>query len=230
MKRVSVGVIEVTGSSVRLLVAEASARTLVRLREERALLGPEDGREHARIVNAHARVAREFGIGFLEVVLADAARLHVGQLVPALRAASGAPVRLLAPEEEAELVWAGAIAPAGALPETVAVCDVRARSTIVVVGTLWGGPVWMRTLDIGAADLAGRPAMEARGALASHFEGFLAPLPKAALATPVEGATAAGALLILAEARRRLGVPFRVAEGGLREGAALALVRGLAAA
>jgi hypothetical protein len=230
MKRVSVGVIEVTGGSVRLLVGETSGPTLVRLREERALLSPEDQRERARIVNAHARVAREFGVGFLEVVLADAAGLQVRELVPALRAASGAPVRVLAPEEEAELVWAGAVAPAGALPETVAVCDVRARSTIVVVGTLWSGPVWMRTLEVGSADLVGRPAAEARAALASHFEAFLAPLPKAALATPLEGGTAAGALVILAEARRRLGVPFRVAEGGLREGAALALVRGLAAA
>ncbi len=47
---------------------------------------------------------------------------------------------------------------------------------------------------------------------------------------PLRAATLLGGAIILAEAQRRLGVPLEVARGGLREGAAAALLEELAAA
>ena len=237
-----IGVIEVDADSVRLLVAAPSARSepLVRLREERALLDAEDHARRASIVHAHARVAREFGIASLHVLVTDVGHASAPELVRELEEAAATSVRVLDASDGARLAWAGAVDGATSLPETVAVCDVRARSTTVVVGTVASGPVWARAVPVGAAELTQtfslsggeteRRLADARATVERAFDGFAAPLPKAALATPLEARTAHGGRLVLAEAERRLGVPFRVADGGLREGAALALVRELAAA
>ena len=236
METVRIGVIEVAETNVRLLVAASQGSTVVPLREERATVeGPAD----LERVNAYSRVARDFGVSFLQVLVTGAAATTRDR-VRALADASGAPVRVLSPEDEATLIWQGAVVTARWLPETVAVCNVAPHSTTVVVGTMSGGPVWLRSLEIGAADVterflredqpSGRAKAAARAELARHFDGFVAPLPKAALATPLDMETFAGGVLILAQTQRRLGVPFRVAEGGLREGAALALLHEVAAA
>ena len=242
MRPVRIGVIEVGADSVRLLVAASrtASEPLLRLREERALLDAEDHLERTSIVHAHARVAREFGIESLHVLVTDVGSANAPELVRALEHAAATSVRVLDASDEARLVWTGAVAGGTSLPETVAVCDVRAHSTTVVVGTVESGPVWTRNLSVGAAALSRSYALsagagerrvaEARAAVERAFDGFAVPLPKGALATPLEAPTAHGGLLVLVEAQRRLGVPFRIAEGGLCEGAALALAGELAAA
>ena len=235
-----VGVIDVASDGVALLVAAPNGRGLLPVREERAVLGRDERvGTTAEVVDAYARVARELAVAFLQVVVQPAAVERAGHFVRAVGAAGRAPVRVLTPDDEARLVWDGAVASAGALPETVAVCDVGARTTTLVVGTVPGTPVWIRHVDVGAATLAdryeldspdARDAAAARAEVERRFDGLLAPLPKAALATPLDASTLAGGALILAEVQRRLGVRVRVAQGGLREGAALALLEQLAAA
>ena len=207
---------------------------------------------------------------------------NAASLLEVLQRASGAPVRVLSPEEEGRLAYEGAISQARSLPERVAVCNVGGGSTEVVVGTLTAGPAACRSLEIGSlrltsrfldGDPPGKKALAAaRREVEAHFDGVDVPATDTALATggsarslrklvgrtlgeeelavvvktiakrtssrlardlgldPIRAGTLLGGALILTEAQRRLGVPLEVARGGLREGAASALLSELAAA
>lgn len=284
------GIVDVGANTVRLLVASGGEGSLVALREERVQLGlgeeiERSGRisdeklaEAAQTAKAHVRRARKLGCAAVDVLVTSPGRqAENGQeLVSRLAAATGVPTRVLTAEEEGELAWRGAMAAAGELPETVAVCDVGGGSAQVAVGTEAGGPSWVRSIDIGSLRLARRafpndppdPEDVARASsiVAAEFAEIDPPPPQAAIAVggtarslrkvvgdeltdetlllavrrlskrssrktakeySVDEARArtmtAGALILL-EIQRRLAVGLRVGRGGVREGAALALL------
>ena len=202
-----VGIVDVGSNTVRLLVASLDDGKLLPLCEEREhlLLGEDVERlgrlrpakvaEAAACTARYAAMARRAGTGALEVLVTAPGRqsANAEELISALRAAGDAPVRVLTPEEEGELAFAGAVAAARRPPETVAVCDVGGGSTEVVVGTPSGGPAWRRSFDLGCVRLTGRalpqdpPARRAlrvaRKEVERHLEGFAPPLPLVAYAT-----------------------------------------------
>jgi exopolyphosphatase/guanosine-5'-triphosphate,3'-diphosphate pyrophosphatase len=202
-----VAVIDVGSHTVRLLVAARAGPGLAAVHEERAHLGLGDEVERRRRISkaklaataervrAHARAAHRLGADRLEVVVTATGRRadNADRLLTALIQAAGVSARVLTAEEEGCLAFRGALAGEGALPETIAVCDVGGGSTEVVVGTEDGGPAWMRSFDVGAtrltsrlfrADPPDRDMLEAaRGQLEESLAGFTPPLPKAALAS-----------------------------------------------
>jgi exopolyphosphatase / guanosine-5'-triphosphate,3'-diphosphate pyrophosphatase len=198
-----VGIVDVGSNTIRLLVARSQGGGLVTLREERAhlFLGEDVEREGrlsaaaAGCAGGFARSARKLGARALEVIVTAPGRQSAngGKLVRALEAACAAPVRVLSADEEGRLAFAGAVAAAGELPASVAVCDVGGGSAEVVVGTAEGGPAWLRSLDVGAVRLTerflvddppGRRALTAaRDEVERHLEAVTPPLPHAALAT-----------------------------------------------
>jgi exopolyphosphatase/guanosine-5'-triphosphate,3'-diphosphate pyrophosphatase len=203
----TVGIVDVGSNTVRLLVAQVRGGELVALREEREhlFLGEDverDGRlsgerirEVARRAGGYAASARRLGAREIDVIVTAPGRQSANgdKLVKELRKATGVPVRVLSAEEEGRLAFIGAVAAAGSLPGSVAVCDVGGGSAEAVVGTVEGGPAWSRSLDIGAvrlterflaADPPGRRALTAaRDEVERHLEAFTPPLPQAALAT-----------------------------------------------
>lgn len=217
-----VGVVDVGSNTVRLLVATHVGSRLVALRERRAFLGLGEEvesygwisdaklRETARYVRELATEARGLGTHHVEVVVTAPGRqsANSAELVSALAAAARSSVRVLGAEEEGRLSYYGALAGLAKIPDTIAVCDLGGGSTELVVGTR-SGPVWERSLDLGAvrlthrlglSDPPGRNALpaarrEARRALA----GLTPLLPKTALVT---GGTARALRKI---AGRRLG-------------------------
>lgn len=202
-----VGIVDVGSNTIRLLVARGQGDGLIALREEREhLFLGEDVERHGRLPAARigeashcaggfSRVARKLGAHAIEVIVTAPGRQSANgrELVRALETASGAPVRVLSADEEGRLAFAGAVAAAGSLPATVAVCDVGGGSAEAVVGTPDGGPAWSRSLDIGAVRLTerfladdppGRRALTAaRDEVERHLEAFTPPLPHGALAT-----------------------------------------------
>lgn len=202
-----VGIVDVGSNTVRLLVAQRGRAGLETVREEREhlFLGGDverDGRlssvrvaEAARCVSGYTRLARSAGAGTVEVIVTAPGRQSANgaELVRELTAASGALVRVLSADEEGRLAFAGAVASAGPLPESVAVCDVGGGSAEAVVGTAEGGPAWSRSLDLGAVRLTERFLAEdppgkrsllaAREEVERHLDGFAPPLPQVALAT-----------------------------------------------
>jgi exopolyphosphatase/guanosine-5'-triphosphate,3'-diphosphate pyrophosphatase len=210
---VSVAVVDVGSNTVRLLVARREGSQLVALDEgrEHLFLGEDverDGRlsaarieEAAECVAGFVHSARGLNASAVEVIVTAPGRQGANgdELVRALVAAGGAPVRVLSADEEGELAFAGAIDAARFQPGSVAVVDVGGGSTEVVVGTVDGGPAWSRSLDIGAVRLTarfladdppGKRALAAAGdEVERHLDGFAPPLPQAALAA---GGTARG--------------------------------------
>lgn len=202
-----VAVIDIGSNTVRLLVAAADDGEVAPLREEREhlLLGEEierSGRlsveklaETVACARRYARAARDAGAARLEVVVTAPGRQskNADELLRRLAGATGAGVRLLTPEEEGRLAFAGAVAGAVDPPESIAVCDVGGGSTEVVVGTPAEGPVWIRGLDIGCVRLTerllgkdppGKKALAAASAeVERHLEGLISPFPRGAYAT-----------------------------------------------
>jgi exopolyphosphatase / guanosine-5'-triphosphate,3'-diphosphate pyrophosphatase len=202
-----VAVVDVGSHTVRLLVAEWGRSGLEAVREERAALalGAEVERhgliskrkldETADQVRGYARLARKSGAETLEVIVTAPGRQSRNgrELVFELARATGAPVRVLSPEEEGRLAFAGAMATSRLAHETVAVCDVGGGSTEVVVGTRFDGPAWVRSFDVGAVRLTGRHLADdprgradveaAAGEVRAVLDGFAPPLPQCALAT-----------------------------------------------
>ena len=186
-----VGVLELDSTSLRLFVAERRDGGAVPLREETERVAP--GRLLER-VEAHARIARELGAPRLDVVVPESARaaLDADGLLHELAEAPGASVRVLSAEQEARLLFAGALAAAGDVPESVGICHVGDRATQIVVGTRTGGPVWAKTLPVGLEPLteaffaADPPSASAAAAARAEVEHALAavvpPLPKLGLA------------------------------------------------
>jgi exopolyphosphatase / guanosine-5'-triphosphate,3'-diphosphate pyrophosphatase len=210
---VNVAVVDVGSNTVRLLVARREGSQLVALDEgrEHLFLGEDverDGRlsaarieEAAECVAGFVHGARGLNASAVEVIVTAPGRQGANgdELVRALVAAGGAPVRVLSADEEGELAFAGAVDAAGLQPGSVAVVDVGGGSTEVVVGTVDGGPAWSRSLDLGAVRLTARFLADdppgkralaaARAEVERHLDGFAPPLPQAALAT---GGTARG--------------------------------------
>jgi exopolyphosphatase/guanosine-5'-triphosphate,3'-diphosphate pyrophosphatase len=204
---VNAAVIDVGSHTVRLLVAEMKDGRLRTVRESKAALGlglqvEEHGHipdakleETAARARAFARTARKDGALRIETIVTAPGRQSAnGQvLVSALVEATGTQVRILTPDEEGRLAYRGAVSSASVDAETIAVVDVGGGSTEVAVGTRTGGPVWIRSFDIGALRLTRRsllsdpPAGDALAAAADEVGRELAPLtlplPQAALAT-----------------------------------------------
>jgi exopolyphosphatase/guanosine-5'-triphosphate,3'-diphosphate pyrophosphatase len=119
------------------------------------------------------------------------------ELVRVLSEATGAHVVVLTGEDEGRLAWEGAVARMADPPEVVAVVDLGGGSCELAVGTPGLGPVWLRSLDVGAlrvtnAYLGGNPPAperveRAREELHHLLAPFDPPCPDAAL---VVGGTA----------------------------------------
>jgi exopolyphosphatase/guanosine-5'-triphosphate,3'-diphosphate pyrophosphatase len=291
-----VAIVDVGSNTVRLLVASRSSDRVEPLREERAYLGlgavvEREGRvpeekiaQAADVARGFSRIARSLDADNVEVIVTAPGRLsdNADVLIAALACSTGWPVRILSADEEGRLAFAGALARADDLPESVAVCDVGGGSTEILVGTRRAGPVWGRSFELGSIRLTQRffaedpPDKRGVAALRAEVErrlvGMVPPLPQAALATGgsarglrklvgrtlggeelaeairilrrrpaariaatfeldlLRARTLAAGAIVLAEAQRRLAVPFQVARGGLREGAALELLAEAAAA
>jgi exopolyphosphatase/guanosine-5'-triphosphate,3'-diphosphate pyrophosphatase len=209
MSAVRVAVVDVGANTVRLLVAGRGGA----VREERAYVGLGEEVERtgrlsekkiaaaADAAAARVRRARKLGCSWIEVLVTSPGRQSSNGegLVDALGEATGAPVRVLSAEEEGALAWRGAVAAAGALPETVAVCDVGGGSAQLAVGTRPGAPAWVRSVDVGSLRLT-RRAFEndppdaadlarAQQVVADAFADVAPPLPLAGIAV---GGTARG--------------------------------------
>ncbi|HEY7003811.1 MAG TPA: hypothetical protein VH281_05980 [Gaiellaceae bacterium] len=202
----NVAVIDVGSQTVRLLVACRDGRALRAVREQKGFLGlgfevERLGRisddklsETVEHVRSLARTARKAGAVRTETLVTAPGRQseNGAELVRRLGQVTGGPVRVLSPDEEGKLAYAGAVAAADLDAKTVAVVDVGGGSTEVVVGTPSGGPAWVKSFDIGALRLTeralsddppGRKALAAaQGAVAAELAGFTPPLPQAALA------------------------------------------------
>ena len=202
----NVAVIDVGSHTVRLLVASREDGELRALREQKAALGlGVEIEQHGRIsdtklhetvaqVRAFARSAREAGAVRIETIVTAPGRQSENgpALVELLAEATRTPIRILSPDEEGRLAFDGAVQGAELVADTIAVIDVGGGSTEVVVGTPAGGPVWVRSVDIGALRLTGRSlAMDPPSArcleramreVEQELAPFTPPLPQAALA------------------------------------------------
>ena len=202
----NVAVIDVGSHTVRLLVASREEGELRALREQKAALGlGVEIEQHGRIsdtklhetvaqVRAFARSAREAGAVRIETIVTAPGRQSENgpALVELLAEATRTPIRILSPDEEGRLAFDGAVQGAELVADTIAVIDVGGGSTEVVVGTPAGGPVWVRSVDIGALRLTGRSlAMDPPSArcleramreVEQELAPFTPPLPQAALA------------------------------------------------
>jgi exopolyphosphatase/guanosine-5'-triphosphate,3'-diphosphate pyrophosphatase len=203
---VRVGIIDVGANTVRLLVAARNGERVAAVREDRVQLGlgeeiertgsiSEDKlAEAAATAAAHVRRARKLRCAAVEVLITSPGRqAQNGQeLVNRLSEQTGVLSRVLSAEEEGELAWHGAVAAAGKLPDTVAVCDVGGGSAQIAVGTLLAGPTWVRSVDIGSLRLTRRvfrndpprasDLAEASRVIDNTFGDLTPPLTPAALA------------------------------------------------
>jgi exopolyphosphatase / guanosine-5'-triphosphate,3'-diphosphate pyrophosphatase len=209
MSPVRVAVVDVGANTLRLLVAGRGGtvreeRTYVGLGEEVERTGRLSEKKIAAAADAasaRVRRARKLGASWIEVLVTSPGRQSDNgeELVRALRRATEAPVRVLTAEEEGELAWRGAVAAAGQLPETVAVCDVGGGSAQLAVGTREGPPAWVRSVDVGSLRLTRRAFQNdppdagdlalAQQVVTDAFADVAPPLPLAAIAV---GGTARG--------------------------------------
>jgi exopolyphosphatase/guanosine-5'-triphosphate,3'-diphosphate pyrophosphatase len=199
-----VGVVDVGSNTVRLLVARRNvcneplheARAYLRLGDEidrNGWISEAKLRETVECVRRYAQEAIEHGAHHVDVVITAPGRLaqNADELVGAIAQGAAARVRVLAAEEEALLAFAGVLACAKRVPESVAVCDSGGGSTELVVGTR-GSPQWVRSLDVGSLtvrrllpeDPPGLDAVQAvRTIVRASLEGVAPPFPMAAYAT-----------------------------------------------
>src|SRR4051794_12039714 len=132
-----VGVVDIGSNTIRLLVADVEAGTVVPLENERVrlALGEEiESRGHlsetglaaaAKSVRDLCAAARNSGVESLDVFVTAPGRqsANADELVAALRRAAEHPVRVLSTEEEGRLAYAGAVVTAEVpLPQRFAVC------------------------------------------------------------------------------------------------------------
>ncbi len=292
-----VAVIDVGSNTVRLLVADGGPSAVWPVHEERALLALGDeierfGRisdlklaEAAERARRYARLARELRCTSTAVIVTAPGRqaANAGTLVEVLERATGSAARVLSPEDEGRLAFAGALVHADPRSGALAVCDVGGGSTELVVGDPTGGPAFCRSFELGSLRLSRRfldddppgkrSIRRARAEVERRLGDLAPPASAAALATggsarslrkvagtrlldedalagvlrvaarrtaariarehgldPMRARTLLAGTLILAGAQRRIGAPLEVARGGLREGAAVALLAQLAAA
>jgi len=208
-----VGVIDVGGNSLRLLVAQVGADRVRAVHDERSRLrlaadverygyvSQEKLERTARLAGRYARRARKLGVHSLSTVVTSPARQSTNgdELVAALAEAVGGDVRRLGAEEEAFLAFRGAVASQEDLDDPVAVCDVGGGSAQLAFGTSEEGPTWSVSLDIGSLRLTERflkqlppsrsSRRDAEAAAAAAWDGVMLPEPNSLLAT---GGTARG--------------------------------------
>ena len=203
------GVVDVGSNTVRLLVADVGRDGSIQpVAEERAFLGlgaeiVETGTlargtmsTAAQVCGRYAQRARTLGVDRAQVIVTAPGRQgrSAAALVAALGEASRLPVRVLSPEEEGRLAYAGAVARLGDPPAgKVGVVDVGGGSTELVVGRIRRGPEWVRSVDLGSlrltrlalnGDPPAKREVTAARATAREALGTLAPPPtRLALAT-----------------------------------------------
>jgi exopolyphosphatase / guanosine-5'-triphosphate,3'-diphosphate pyrophosphatase len=204
---VRVGIVDVGANTLRLLVAAQEDGRLVALREQRVQLGLGEEIERsgvlgevklaeaAAVAREHVRRARKLGCDRIDVLVTSPGRQarNGGELASVLREATGVATKVLRPEEEGELAWYGAVATADYPPDSIAVCDVGGGSTQLVVGTVVGGPAWVRSVDLGSLRLTRRTLVTAapsqsdldaaRAQVEAAFVDLAPPLALAAIAT-----------------------------------------------
>jgi exopolyphosphatase/guanosine-5'-triphosphate,3'-diphosphate pyrophosphatase len=207
MSPMRIAIVDVGSNTIRLLVADRNQSGLEAIRQERSYLGlgeevEANGRlgrpaleRAADLAREQTRIARELDSQAIEVVVTAPGRQaeNGAELVAVLAAATGAPIRVLSPDEEGRLAYVGAIARFGDLSGTIAVCDIGGGSTEIGVGTVEGGIAWMRSFDLGAVrltrrfvttDPCGKKALERiRAEVADELDSVTPPLPRTALAT-----------------------------------------------
>jgi exopolyphosphatase/guanosine-5'-triphosphate,3'-diphosphate pyrophosphatase len=168
---VNVAVVDVGSNTIRLLVGARGSGGLVAVARGKRVVGL--GRdveqfgaisapklaEAAECVCDFVDDARAVGAVSIDVVVASPGRQarNSDQLVRLISRASGARVRVLTQEEEARLAFEGALEEVDA-GGTVAVCDVGGGSAQIAVGTVGGGPAWLRSIDLGSLRLSARVA------------------------------------------------------------------------
>jgi exopolyphosphatase/guanosine-5'-triphosphate,3'-diphosphate pyrophosphatase len=206
-----VAIVDIGSNTARLLVASVHAGgEIEQLRRERHYLrlgddvhelgriGPGKLAETAKVAKRFARIARK-GVERVETIVTAPGRQAANgqELVRVLSEATGAHVIVLTGEDEGRLAWEGAVARMANPPEVVAVADLGGGSCELAVGTPGLGPVWLRSLDVGALRVTNAylgdnpPARErverAREELHQLLAPFDPPCPDAAL---VVGGTA----------------------------------------
>jgi exopolyphosphatase/guanosine-5'-triphosphate,3'-diphosphate pyrophosphatase len=203
---VNVCVIDVGSHTVRALLACRDGERVRPVLHEKAAIGlgaeverlghlsDEKIEEAASLVGEFARIARKAGAAHVETLVTAPGRQSANGdvLVHALTEASGAPVRVLTPDEEGRLAFSGAVHGMELEGESVGVCDVGGGSTEIVVGSRSGEPAWIRSVDVGALRLTGRlldrdpPSPKelalARLTVERDFASLTPPLPKVGLA------------------------------------------------
>jgi exopolyphosphatase / guanosine-5'-triphosphate,3'-diphosphate pyrophosphatase len=203
---VNVCVIDVGSHTVRALLACRDRDRIRPVLQEKAAIGlgaeverlghlsDEKIDEAASLVGEFARIARKAGAAHVETLVTAPGRQSSNGdvLVHALTEASGAPVRVLTPDEEGRLAFSGAVHGMELEGESVGVCDVGGGSTEIVVGSRSGEPAWIRSVDVGALRLTGRlldrdpPSPKelalARLTVERDFASLTPPLPKVGLA------------------------------------------------
>jgi exopolyphosphatase / guanosine-5'-triphosphate,3'-diphosphate pyrophosphatase len=206
MRLMRIAIIDVGSNTIRLLVADHAQAGLAPVRQERAYLGlGEEVEANGRLsepalwraaerAHEHASIARRLGAEAIEVIVTAPGRQadNGDELIAALAAATGAPVRVLTPDEEGSLAYDGAVLGCD-LPGTIAVCDVGGGSTEIGVGTAGSGVAWVRSFDLGAVRLTRRYVRtdpcrtealdKIRAEVVAALDAATPPLPMTALAT-----------------------------------------------
>ena len=204
--------IDIGSNTTRLLVADSDGEHLQWVHQEREftrigrelLDGPVIGAakiaEVVTVVLAQLASARAHGAGRVWGVATAAIRSaeNGGELVEAIRAASGLPVQVLSEQEEARLAFVGVartldVAWAGEL----GVVDIGGGSSELVVGTIAGGVRWWASVPLGSGALfysclhsdppgAGELAA-ARGQVSAALAAVVPPRPGVGAAVAVGG-------------------------------------------
>ena len=202
-----VGILDVGSSTARLLVADIHAGRVEPVATEREYLGlgaeiAETGSLRRKTIARTAAVcgwfadeARELGVDRAQVIVTAPGRQDraAGALVAGIREATRLAVRVLPPEAEARLAFAGALALLDDPAPRIAVVDVGGGSTELAVGCPRAGVDWVSSVDLGSLRLtrralggdppSKRAIADARAATAAAFRGIHPPRPDLALAT-----------------------------------------------